>query len=51
MAANFDSLTQMIRELDHNFSIIGLTETKCKINNENFCNFKIPGYGLRYRVI
>ena len=31
MAANFDSLIQMTSELDHNFSIIGLTETKFKV--------------------
>jgi hypothetical protein len=46
MAANFDSLIQMTSELDHNFSIIGLTETKFKVNKENICNFKIPGYVL-----
>jgi len=33
--ANLDHLSQMLTEMHHNFSIIGLTETKLKLGNDN----------------
>ena len=37
---------QMITELNHNFSMIGLTETKINSTNDNFANYTIPGYNF-----
>ena len=44
--ANFDSLLQMLAEISHSFSLIGLTETKYKISEEVLSNHAIPGYSF-----
>jgi len=44
--ANFENLMQMITELNHNFSIIGLTETKINSSNQNTRIHSIPGYNF-----
>ena len=36
----------MLFELDHSFSIIGLTETKYNINNYSISTNRIPGYSF-----
>ena len=41
--ANFESLLQMLSDLNHTFTMIGLTETKINSFNENFSNYRIPG--------
>ena len=42
--SNFDNFTQMLTELNHNFSVIGLTETKYVTSRPHFLNNNIPGY-------
>ena len=44
LSANFDNFTQMLSELKHTFSVIGLTETKFKVSKEPLNNHSIPGY-------
>lgn len=44
LAANFENLAQILNELDHSFSVIGLTETKLKVDKEQVCNCTLPGY-------
>ena len=44
MNDNFDNFTQMLTKLKHTFSVIGLTETKCKASNDQVNNHTIPGY-------
>ena len=44
MNANFDNLTRLLAELNHSFSIIGLTETKFQVSGEQLINVSIPGY-------
>lgn len=34
MKANFDDLMQMLAVANHSFSLIGLTETKCKVSED-----------------
>ena len=36
----------MLSELDHSFSIIGLSETKIKSSSESLDNYSIPGYSF-----
>ena len=42
--SNFDNFTQMLTELNHDFSVIGLTETKSVASRSQFININIPGY-------
>jgi len=45
--ANIDKLTQLLHELHHNFSIIGLSETKLKVAGpQTIFNNQIPGYNF-----
>ena len=44
LAANYDQLITIISELNHQFSIIGLSETKYKLDQANILNTEIPGY-------
>ena len=46
LAANFDNLTNMLEELQHPFSLIGLTETKIKIDQNQITNTKLSGYNF-----
>ena len=42
--ANFDGLLQMLTEMNHSFSLIGLTETKYTTSQESLHCHNIPGY-------
>lgn len=44
LAANYDSFFQMLSDLHHPFSIIGLSETKIKQGIDPFENTSLPGY-------
>ena len=46
LAANQDSLLNMISELNYKFSLIGLSETKISHDKEPILNLNIPGYDL-----
>jgi hypothetical protein len=47
--ANSDNLIQMLIELNHDFSVIGLTETKYQSSREQLLNVTIPGYNFIYQ--
>ena len=42
--ANFDNFTHLLSELNHTFSIIGLTETQLNVSGEQLLNISFPGY-------
>ena len=44
LAANFDNLTNMLEELQHPFSLIGLSETKINIDQDQIPNNRLTGY-------
>ena len=44
ISANFDALNQLLCDLNHSFSIIGLSETKLKVDKENLSNISLRGY-------
>ena len=44
--SNFDNLEQMLSELSCNFSVIGLSETRISINQENLSNNQLEGYTI-----
>ena len=46
LAANFDHLTTLLSSLNHNFHIIGLSETKILKNKDPIINETIPGYSF-----
>ena len=46
LSANHDNLLNMISELNHNFPLIGLSETKISHYKEPLFNLNIPGYDL-----
>ena len=46
LAANYDNLLQMLSELDFSFSLIGLSETKLKVDNDYVANVNICGYNF-----
>jgi len=46
LSANFDNSTQLLSELQHNFSVIGLTETKIKSSSQILFNNTIEGYSF-----
>jgi hypothetical protein len=44
MNANFYGLMQMLAEVNHSFSLIGLTETKYKVSEDIVYAHSMPGY-------
>ena len=46
MSSNFEDLTTMLSELYFPFSVIGLTETKIKVNQQPLLNIDLPGYSF-----
>ena len=44
ISANMDNFVNMLNELHHPFSIIGLTETKINISKVSVTNIDLPGY-------
>ena len=44
LGANRDQLTSMVSELSHQFSVIGLSETKHRFDRASLLNTEIPGY-------
>jgi hypothetical protein len=44
LGANCDQLTSMVSELNHQFSVIGLSETKHRFDRASLLNTEIPGY-------
>ena len=44
LAANHDNLITLLSNLNHNFHIIGLSETKIVLNKDYLANISIPGY-------
>src|SRR6056300_336140 len=42
--ANFDHLSEMLHQLNHEFSIIGLSETNIKIDSSCISNMELLGY-------
>ena len=46
LAANYESLVTLLRDLVHPFSVIGVSETKIKMDLGQILNTEIPGYHL-----
>ena len=46
LSSNFEDLTTMLSELYFPFSVIGLTETKIKVNQQPLLNIDLPGYSF-----
>ena len=46
LSANFDSLASMLSELYFPFSLIGLTETKIKVDQSPITNTELPGFSF-----
>lgn len=46
LSANFDNLVNMLHELYFPFSLIGLTETKFKHNQDSIMNLALTGYNF-----
>ena len=44
LAKNHDKLIIFLRELGHNFSLIGLSETKIKLGEDSLSNIDLHGY-------
>ena len=44
LSANYDNLNHMLSELDHSFSLIGLTEIKSRVDRDIIANIDMPGY-------
>ena len=44
LAANFDNFLQMLSDLNFSFSLIGLSETKIKLDKDPLSNTNIHGY-------
>ena len=44
LSANFDSLSTLLSDLQHNFSVIGISETRLLVGREQITNTSIPGY-------
>ena len=42
--SNFDNFVQMLSELSCNFSVIGLSETRISVNQENLSNNQLEDY-------
>ena len=41
----------MLSEINHLFTVIGLTETKFKVNQEQLLNNDLPGYHLSQQTL
>jgi hypothetical protein len=46
LSANFDALVNLISELYFPFSVIGMSETKIKVDHDLITNVDIPGYNF-----
>ena len=46
LSSNFVDLNTMLSELYFPFSVIGLTETKIKMDQQPLLNFDLPGYSF-----
>jgi hypothetical protein len=46
LSANFDALVNLISELYFPFSVIGMSETKIKVDHDLITNIDIPGYNF-----
>ena len=46
LSANYDNLVNLLSELASAFSLIGLTETKIKLNQDPIVNTKLSGYNF-----
>ena len=46
LSANFDPLCNLLFDLHHSFSIIGLSETKIKYGDDPIINLDLPGYNF-----
>jgi hypothetical protein len=46
LSANFDALVNLISELYFPFSVIGMSETKIKVDRDLITNVDIPGYNF-----
>ena len=46
LSSNFEDLTTMLSELYFPFSVIGLNETKIKVNQQPLLNIDLPGYSF-----
>lgn len=44
LAANFDAFHQMLSDMNHSFSITGLSETKINVGVDPYINTDLPGY-------
>ena len=44
LSANFDSLSTLLSDFQHNFSIIGISETRLLVGRDQIANTSIPGY-------
>lgn len=44
LAANYDNLITLLSELHYPFNVIGLSETKIKVNKDQISNTSIPSY-------
>ena len=48
--ANFDKCLDLLQQLTHTFSLIGLSEIKINSQNENTTNcYNIPGFDIKYQ--
>ena len=46
LSANFDPLCTLLSNLNHSFSVIGLSETKIKHGGDPIINIDLPGYNF-----
>lgn len=44
LSKNYDNLVNMLHEINHPFSVIGLSETKFKLNQDQLTNSDLSGY-------
>lgn len=44
LSANYDNMLTLLADLQHNFSVIGLSETRIIVNTQQITNTSIPGY-------
>jgi len=49
LSSNFEDLNTMLSELYFPFSVIGLTETKIKVDQQHLLNIDFPGYSFLWR--
>ena len=46
VARNFEQFLILLNDMNHNFSVIGLTETKIKLGMDPYMNTSLPGYNF-----